>query len=261
MNYNGAVFFDYDGTLADEANNIFLPTETTKNTVYKLKEKGYAVFLATGRSKCYIPDIPGFFDGYVAANGAYSELNGKTISSTSIDDKTVEKLINEFEKLNLEYSFENQESLFVRNINSETYITMLNTFNIPLNIMKPLSKKSNVCKGIVLFNSDEEFEEIKRKFDGTVVFDRHRTYNSADISITGVNKGVGVKNVIKKLGIPYENTYAFGDGTNDIEMIKTVCHGIAMGECVQGAREAAEYVTDSVINEGITKAIEYYGLI
>ena len=261
MTYKGAVFFDYDGTLADEANEIFLPTEATQKTIYDLKEKGYAIFLSTGRSKCYIPDIPGLFDGYVAANGAYCELNGVKVDSTDMDECTVKKLVNEFEKLNLEFSFENQEFLFVRNTNSETYIAMLNTFNIPTNIMKPLTERTNVCKGIVLFNSDEEFEKLKQRFDGLVVFDRHRTYNSADVTIPGVNKGVGVRNVIEKLGIPYENTYAFGDGTNDVEMIKAVCHGVAMGECVPGAREAAEYVTDTVINEGITKAFEYYKLI
>ncbi len=259
--YNGAVFFDYDGTLADEANKIFLPTETTKNTVVKLKEKGFAIFLATGRSKCYIPDIPGLFDGYVAANGAYSEIGGKTVNSINMDKYTVTELINEFEKLNLEYSFENQESLFVRNVSSESFIAMLKTFNISTDIMRPASEMPNVCKGIVLFNSDEEFKNLSDRFRGIAVLDRHRTYNSADVTIPGVNKGVGVRAVIEKLGIPYENTYAFGDGTNDIEMIKAVCHGVAMGECVPGAREAAEYVTDTVINEGITKAFGYFGCI
>ena len=49
MNYKGAVFFDYDGTLADEANGIFLPTEATVNSVKKLKEKGlYIIPLKVG---------------------------------------------------------------------------------------------------------------------------------------------------------------------------------------------------------------------
>ena len=261
MNYKGAVFFDYDGTLADEANNIFLPTETTRRTVEELKEQGFAIFLATGRSKCYIPDIPGFFDGYVAANGAYCELDSKCLSSTEIDKETLEGMISDFNKLGIEYSFENQEALFVSNMKSEAYISMLNTFEIPLDIMRPLEGGKNICKGIMLFSSDEKFEELKKRFEGVALFYRHRTYNSADIAIPGVDKGVGVRNVIEKLGVPFENTYAFGDGTNDIEMLKSVCHGVAMGESVTGAREVAEYVTDTVINEGITKAFKYYGLI
>lgn len=261
MTYKGAIFFDYDGTLADEANHIFLPTEATRKTVAKLKEKGYAIFLATGRSKCYIPDIPGFFDGYVAANGAYSEINGKCLSSIEIDKETLDGMKSEFDKLGLEYSFENQEALFVSNMNSKAYISMLNTFEIPLDIMRPLDEGKNICKGIMLFNSEKQFEELRKRFEGVALFYRHRTYNSADIAIPGVDKGVGVRNVIEKLGIPYENTYAFGDGTNDIEMIKSVCHGVAMGESVDGAREVAEYITDTVINEGITKAFEHYGLM
>ncbi len=261
MNYTGAVFFDYDGTIADEANQIFLPTEATRNTISELKKKGYAVFLATGRSKCYIPDIPGLFDGYVAANGAYCEINGEKISGIKIEDGIIDVLIKEFDNMELEYSFEDQEALYVKNPESKLYINMLNTFEIPLKIMRPLKNRKDVCKGIVIFENEKQCNDIKEKFRGKLVFDRHRTYTSADISVEGVNKGVGVMSVIEKLNIPYENTYAFGDGTNDVEMIKAVCHGVAMGECVDGAREVAEYVTDTVINEGVTKAFEYYKLI
>ena len=259
--YRGAVFFDYDGTLADEANEIFLPTKETMRTVKKLREDGYAIFLATGRSKCYIPDVPDMFDGYVAANGAYFEINGEVISSHLLDEEIVGELASEFERMNLEYSFESQEALYVRNVKSESFIDMLNVFKIPLDIMKPYDEKNNVCKGIVIFNNDEEFNYLKLRFSDRAVFDRHRTYNSSDVSVFGVNKGVGVREVIETLKIPYENTYAFGDGTNDVEMIKAVRHGVAMGECVQAARDAAEYVTDTVINEGITKAFIYYGCI
>ncbi len=260
MDYKGAVFFDYDGTLADEANKIFLPTDTTRETVSKLRKQGYAIFLSTGRSKCYIPEIPGMFDGYVAANGAYAEINGKEIHSIDISEETVINLSNEFEKLNLEYSFEDQKAIYVCDVNSVRFINMLKTFDIPTDIMRPLEQRGNVCKGIVLFNSDEEFVFLKEHFT-VAVFDRHRTYNSADVTTPGVNKGTGVKAVIEKMNIPFENTYAFGDGTNDIEMIKAVCHGVAMGECADGARNAAEYVTDTVINEGITKAFKHYNLI
>lgn len=261
MTYNGVVFFDYDGTLADEANQIFLPTEITRKTVAKLKEKGYAIVLATGRSKCYIPHISGFFDGYVAANGAYSEINGKCLYSIEMENETLESMKSEFDKLGLEYSFENQEALFVKNMNSERYISMLNTFEIPLNIVRPLNEGKNICKGIMLFDSDKQLEKLKKRFEGTALFYQHRTYNSADIAIPGVDKSVGVRNVIEKLGVPFENTYAFGDGANDLTMIAAVCHGVAMGESVEGTREAAEYVTDTVINEGITKAFKHFGLI
>ena len=263
MNYKGAVFFDYDGTLADESREIYLPTVTTVNTISKLKEKGYAIFLATGRSKCYIPDTNGLFDGYVAANGSYCELNGEEIFSATMGKETIENLIETFLEMEIEYSFENQKNIFPQNIKSERYIKMLELFNIPTDILCPIEKidYNSVCKGIALFNQDSELELLQRKYEKKLKFDRHRLYNSADVSIFGVNKGTGVRNVIEKMKIPFENTYAFGDGTNDVDMIKSVSYGIAMGESAPETAEAAKYITDTVINEGVTKAFKHYGLV
>ena len=263
MNYKGAVFFDYDGTLADESRQIYMPTKTTRATIDKLKEKGYAIFLATGRSKCYIPEVGDLFDGYVAANGAYCELNGKEIFSGRMEKETIKQLITEFEDMGVEYSFENQKNIFPRDINSERYLNLLGMFNIPTDILCHISKidYDTVCKGIVLFNDEEQFIRLKNKYDKKLKFDRHRLYNSSDVSVYGINKGTGVKKVIEKMGIPFENTYAFGDGTNDVDMIKSVFCGVAMGESAPETVEAAGYVTDTVVNEGVTKAFEHFGLI
>ena len=263
MNYKGAVFFDYDGTLADESRQIYLPTKTTVKTISKLKEKGFAIFLATGRSKCYIPDTNGLFDGYVTANGAYCELNGEEIFSAKLGKETVKNLMREFQTMGIEYSFENQKNIFPQNIKSERYIKMLELFNIPTDILSPIDgiDYDSVCKGIVLFNHNEELEFLKKKYEKQLKFDRHRLYNSSDVSIYGVNKGTGARKVIEKMCIPFENTYAFGDGTNDVDMIKSVAQGVAMGESAPETTEAAKYITDTVVNEGITKAFKHFGII
>ena len=44
----------------------------------------------------------------------------------------------------------------------------------------------------------------------------------------GVNKGAAIKSVCQRLNIPLSETIAFGDGLNDLEMIKLVEHGVAM---------------------------------
>ena len=41
MEYKGIVFFDYDGTLTDENEKIFTPTEKTKKAIDALNENGY----------------------------------------------------------------------------------------------------------------------------------------------------------------------------------------------------------------------------
>ena len=263
MKYTGAVFFDYDGTLVDEKENIFSPTKETVKALEKLKERGYLVCLATGRSLCYGPDDTVDFSGYITANGAFSCVDGKVLSNITFPKELYTRVLTEFSKRNLQFSFENQDFFYANDIHGEKFLHMLEIFSIGTENLRPMEELdiSTINKALVTFDSVEQLQELKELFREDLVFDRHRNYYSGDVTLRSVNKGTGVLNVIEKLGIPFENTYAFGDGTNDVEMIKSVCHGVAMGICADEAREAAEYVTDTVIDEGVTSALTHYGII
>ncbi len=58
-----------------------------------------------------------------------------------------------------------------------------------------------------------------------------------------------------------EQIMAFGDGVNDAEMLRFDGIGVAMGNAVEVTKEAADYITDSVDNDGILKALQHFGLI
>lgn len=55
-----------------------------------------------------------------------------------------------------------------------------------------------------------------------------------------------------------EETMAFGDGGNDISIIKKAGVGIAMGNANEPLKNAADYITDSVDDDGIYKALEHW---
>lgn len=74
-------------------------------------------------------------------------------------------------------------------------------------------------------------------------------------------KGSGLLELMKLLSIRKEETIAFGDGTNDLDMIKEAGTGVAMGNAVPALKEAADYVTAAVDEEGIRKALLHFGLI
>ena len=57
------------------------------------------------------------------------------------------------------------------------------------------------------------------------------------------------------------DTYALGDSVNDLEMLQTVGHGIAMGNATDVVKKAAEYVTDSLFEAGVYNALSHYDLI
>ena len=54
---------------------------------------------------------------------------------------------------------------------------------------------------------------------------------------------------------------AFGDGGNDIDMLKHVGYGVAMGNAADDVKQAADYVTTEIDNDGIAHALKHFGLI
>ena len=81
-----------------------------------------------------------------------------------------------------------------------------------------------------------------------------------DVYHQGFKKGTACKYLYQKLGIDQKDTYAFGDGVNDMEMFELVGHGIAMENAVDRLKNIAEFVTDYVDCAGIDKAFyKYFG--
>ena len=69
------------------------------------------------------------------------------------------------------------------------------------------------------------------------------------------------KPMIVTTNIPLDETYAIGDSVNDLEMLESVGHGIAMGNSMPPAKEIAEYVTSDISDDGVKNALKHYGLI
>ena len=67
---------------------------------------------------------------------------------------------------------------------------------------------------------------------------------------------MGLSAIIARHGIKPEETMAFGDGGNDISIIKKAGIGVAMGNANEQLKNAADYITDSVDEDGIYKALK-----
>ena len=90
---------------------------------------------------------------------------------------------------------------------------------------------------------------------------RHQSDYSFDLTLRGESKAVGIKHLVEAMGKDIKDTIAFGDGRNDIEMLEEVGIGVAMGNGCQEAKSVADYITDSIENEGISKALMNFDLI
>lgn len=54
---------------------------------------------------------------------------------------------------------------------------------------------------------------------------------------------------------------AFGDGGNDISIIRRAGTGVAMGNAGDNVKAAADYVTTSVDDDGVMNALVHFGVI
>lgn len=263
MQYKGAVFFDYDGTLADEREQIYYPTPTTVKALKALRQNGYMTVLASGRAKCYIPTTDADFDGYITVNGACAEVNGKVVHTDYFNSQDTVALIDKFDEMGLYYAIETREKCYAKDINNIGFSAMLDNFNIPKNVFVNLDRNNipQISKMILVYDDDREIDELSENFKNKFLFYKHRAYPSVDVTKVGVDKSMGVEAICREFNIPLERTYAFGDGTNDYGMLKFCTHGIAMGEHSKVLDSVAEEITDTVANEGIYKALVKYGLI
>jgi Cof subfamily protein (haloacid dehalogenase superfamily) len=79
-----------------------------------------------------------------------------------------------------------------------------------------------------------------------------------DITASGVDKGTGVQNLARILGIEKKNICVFGDYWNDVPMFKAAGFSVAMGNGDQLVKDSATVVTGSNDEDGVASAIRKY---
>jgi len=109
------------------------------------------------------------------------------------------------------------------------------------------------------FITEEEEKEIRPSIPTCEI---GRWYPSfADITAKGDTKQKGIDEIIRYFGIKLEETMAFGDGGNDITMLRHAAIGVAMGQAKEDVKAAADYVTAPIDEDGISKAMKHFGII
>lgn len=85
--------------------------------------------------------------------------------------------------------------------------------------------------------------------------------NSGELSIIGIHKALAIETLLKYLNLSKEDTFAYGDGINDAEMIEYVNIGVAMGNAKEELKKVADDVTDAHDEDGIYNSFKKYKII
>ena len=82
--------------------------------------------------------------------------------------------------------------------------------------------------------------------------------NNLEINAEGADKGSALMRLADALGIDRGETMAFGDGENDISMLRMAGLGVAMDNAQEPVKKAADYITGSNNDSGVASAIRRF---
>jgi Cof subfamily protein (haloacid dehalogenase superfamily) len=109
----------------------------------------------------------------------------------------------------------------------------------------------------IIFANPMERMIAYEQFSGMAVADiTSSDIDNLELMPPGASKADALRFVARKTGVDMGQIMAIGDNYNDMEMIKSVGYGVAMGNGVDVLRQAAATVTASCDEDGAAKAIE-----
>lgn len=246
-------YFDIDGTLATPSGI----TQSNKEVLQILKAKGHHVMIASGRPAWYVKNMFGsLIDGLISSNGRHIEYHDKIILDSFLEVATLLKIVDICNQVKCGYLFVGKDAIYLGN---KQYVKQ--PIHYPQAPVTDFSLADiQVYMFDIFYQSPEHFQQIETAFKDFIILNDHHV-GSADASTLNINKGSAVTYCTNYLGLTKEDSFAFGDGNNDIDMFKAVGHAIAMGNANEYVKANSDDITDSVEQEGIKKALLKYHIL
>jgi len=254
-----AIFFDIDGTLVSFKTHS-IPA-SAKTAIHRLKNKGIKVIISTGRSFSEIDNLEDLeFDGYITANGTHCiDSRGEIIAQHLLSKESLGKIALYLEENPFPCAFMTNKGSFI-NFSDDQVLSMNQLVNIPTPPVKPVSEmiEYDVYQLSAFIDPKQELELINILAD----CDSSRWHPAfTDIYVKSCSKATGMDHFLTYFNIDLEYTIAFGDGGNDISMLKHAAIGVAMGNGTDAVKAVADYVTDSVDEDGIFRALKHFEIL
>ena len=250
------ILLDLDGT-------ILLKGEVQKGiveTIKKLQENKHEVAIATGRSPVFLNDYDKLLGvkHLILSNGAYVSYNGEVIYQHTIPEHLVKKIIKLSDEMEFDLSLVYEDDYRAYRKETEN----VDIFSEIFKIIKPeLDHNFHPDMPVLMMQVfDDNVVKILRREIPELIYNKSNRYGY-DVNLDSNLKADGAKFLIDYLNLDKNDVYAFGDGINDVSMIKLAGHGVAMGNACKELKEVAEYVTTNVDDDGVINALKHYKLI
>ena len=267
------IAFDLDGTFLDD--NKKIPQENLR-ALEAAAAAGIHIVPATGRMFCGLPKeitaLP-FIRYYILINGAqvYDSLEDKIVSSADISKDTALKLYNYAENFDCLYdSYIDDRGYMNRDmydrledyVDNKPYVAYMRNVRTPVDSLKDyvICRECTVQKVQYFFKNQRE-KERQRSLLPTLfpeIMAASSLGTNIEINSVKAGKGPALEALCVALGFTAGEALAFGDGLNDLDMIKTAGYGTAMSNSDPAVLAAACNVTEFDNNQaGVAKEIRH----
>lgn len=271
------IFLDIDGTLTEPGKNE--PPESALQAVKKAREKGNLVFLCTGRNYDMMKPLLKYeFDGFIASSGGFIQCGEELIYDCPMTEEQRVSALEVFERNQVfrtveckdgSYTDEGFKEFLIKNAeasgNSE-FLRWREQIETTLNI-RPMAEYQGqpIYKIVMMVDEEEKLNEprtlLEQDFQFCVQEKNSQGFLNCELINRRFDKGQAVKRVCEYLQIPMEETVAFGDSMNDLEMMETAAFSICMENGSEALKKVADEICPAVDEDGLYQAFKKYDLI
>lgn len=254
------IFFDIDGTLTSFTKRDVI-SESTLETIRKLKENGHFVALATGRALFLTETISKRvgINNIVCEGGNGLVINGELISYKQINQEAARDIIRQCEDLNLAWAVSLSDDGRMYTKKKE----IMKDFGIFKGLVNLVDDKNldytkfDSIRRILVQKTDNRFNQIngKDKIGCMIYQDNLFAFIEPD------DKYIGIEKMVDSDCGNHEDIIVFGDGLNDMKMFEKAPYSVAMGNSIDELKKIANYITDDSDSDGIYNACKVLKLI
>lgn len=268
-----AVFLDLDGTLLTTDKRL---TERTRRALELAHSRGAYIVPTTGRLYEGLPEAVralDFVEYAVTVNGAevYDVLNARALTREEITAARALEIFRELEGYDAIYDcyaggwgyMERKSYLLAEEYVIDPFmLRMVKELRKPVDgLAEYVTERFSSVQKIQMFFKDlrvnaEAVRELRQRLPGENVTSSIR--GNLEINAKRANKGDALRFLCGYLGIPRENSIAFGDGSNDLTMIMAAGTGVCMKNATAEVRAAADSMTDTNDRDGVAAFLEEF---
>ena len=251
---------DIDGTLVPDGSHEMNPE--LLDVIMKIRENGVQFAAASGRQWASIESIFGPIKEkvfYLSDNGAYVGCHGRNLFLNPIDRETVMDIVRDVRRMEgLEVMLSGPDVVYLETEKQEFIDWLVEGYQFRVKQVPDLTKVDSQFIKVSIYRETEVEEytrELREKYK-----DRFKITIAGDMWMDcmkpGIIKGQAVKLLLDSLEIKPEETMAFGDQLNDIEMLEQAYYSFAVGNARPEVKATARFQTDTNVNDGVLKILK-----